>query len=83
MPDDTSDRVHVEPFIATDEERRVALRAFSEIKSVSQGLGAVGVRWRRCKPGTPRFRELEASYDKLLARQHELSDVIGFVLRGF
>lgn len=65
-------------------DQKTALDALSELKSIHQAIGAVGRAWRRCKPGTKRFRELEATYDKLMAQSGELSDkVSNFVRFGF
>lgn len=69
----------------TREETQEALRALAEMKSVYQGIGAVGVHWRRCKPGTKRFRELEKAHDRLSAKGFELSDKVSnlLLLGGF
>lgn len=65
-------------------DQQTALNALAELKSVHQGIGAVGRAWRRCKPGTKRFLELEAAYDKLMTQSGELSDkVSNFVCFGF
>lgn len=75
--EDCPDRAYQE----AEKDRQEALKALAELKSVYQGIGAVGVRWRRCKAGTKRFRELEKAHDELSAKGWELSDRISAVLR--
>ncbi len=55
---------------------REVLSMVGELKSIHQTIGGIGVLWRRCKPGTKRFVELERRYDELMQRSSELSDKI-------
>lgn len=56
------------------------LAAVNELKSIHQAIGAIGVRWRRCKPGTKRSAEYEKAHDALLAKSYTLSDSISAAL---
>lgn len=61
-------------------EHRELLAAIGELKSIHQGIGAIGVRWRRCKPGTKRFARYEKAHDELLAKSWRISDQISAAL---
>lgn len=54
--------------------------AIGELKSIHQDLGEIGVRWRRCKPGTKRSTEYAKAYDALLAKSGRISDSISEAL---
>lgn len=65
-----------------DVDRPTALQALGELKSIYQAIGGVAAQWRRCKHGSKRFRELEKTYDKLVAKGWELSEIISEALRA-
>lgn len=54
--------------------------AIIELKSIHQTIGAIGVKWRRCKPGTKRFLDYEKRYDTLMAQSYKISDEINHQL---
>lgn len=64
------------------DDRETALKALSELRSVHQGIGAVGVRWRRCRnPNSKLSKRYEKAHDEMLAKSHKLADVVSNFIR--
>lgn len=63
-------------------DRETALKALAELKSVHQGIGAIGVRWRRCKnPKSKVSQRYEKAHDELSRKSFELSDTVSNLIR--
>lgn len=51
-------------------------RSVSELKSIHQTLGAIGVRWHRCKPGSKGSQKYKRAHDDLTRKSYALSDAL-------
>lgn len=59
-----------------------ALAALNELPSVRQGIGALGQKLRRCKPGTSEHQRLWDALTKLENQACELSSTIRLALNS-
>lgn len=72
---------YLDVVLAVDTDLRArACKAMKELPGLYMTIGQLGPHFRRCKPGSKRFKEIDEAYTRLCSIASELSFAVQLVL---